>query len=114
MMPLIFASCGDDNDEPVSFKKQIIGEWVENNGIEAELFHIKFDSNYKGLHWITENGVIIDQTPFTWAEDGNTIVITVIEDGITSTGKGVIKNGLLYIYGDEEGEEYAIAYKKVK
>ena len=44
MMPLLFSSCGDDKGDPDFFSKQLIGEWVEVNGPEDELFHIKFDS----------------------------------------------------------------------
>ncbi len=114
MMPLLFASCGDDKDEPTSFSKQLVGEWEEINGPELELFHLKFISDHKGLFWITENGVKIEETPFTWAQDGNNVVVTVTVDGETSTGTGIFRDGFLFLYDDTEGIESAIVYKKVK
>jgi len=114
MMPLLFSSCGDDKGDPDFFSKQLIGEWVEVNGPEDELFHIKFDSTHKGLIWITDNQVTILEAPFTWTENGGLIVIKITEDGKTTKGTGEIRDGFLYIYGNSGDESDYILYTKVK
>ena len=116
IMPLFFASCGDDDDSPSTFSKQLIGEWVEYNGNEIELFHYKFDSDHKGLFWVTEYGEVIEEISFSWSTKGDVLSFTINDDYETYTGKGFIKDGLLCIYNeDDEGDEDSyIYYKKVK
>lgn len=113
IVPFIFSSCGNDNDEPKNPGEAIIGEWLMldddgkmPNPADDEVWHMEFFPNYDVKEWVTHFGVTTEQHNYGWQ----------LSDGKLYIKKGSqsfpmeIKGGVLTIYYSDYTEQY----KKLK
>lgn len=113
IVPFIFSSCGNDNDEPKNPGEAIIGEWLmlydgrmPDPSVDDEIWHMEFFPNYDVKEWVTHFGVTTEQNNYGWQLSDGKLYIKTGSQSFPME----IKGGVLTIYYSDYTEQY----KKLK
>ena len=76
MLPLIFTSCGDDNDVLTSQEQELVGEWAIIKTADTQNdIHYVFKKERTGSRRILVNGEVTNDIGFKWTLNGKTLTI---------------------------------------
>lgn len=77
VLPLVFSSCGDDNDVLSSQEEQLVGEWaiINEPGSQADDYHYVFKKERTGSRRHIEDGNVKTDVPFNWTLNGNKLTL---------------------------------------
>ena len=76
MLPLVFTSCGDDNDVLTSQEQELVGEWAIIKTADTQNdIHYVFKKERTGSRRILVNGEVTNDIGFKWTLNGKTLTI---------------------------------------
>ena len=76
MLPLVFTSCGDDNDVLTSQEQELVGEWAIIKTADTQNdIHYVFKKERTGSRRILVNGEVTNDIGFKWTLNGKTLAI---------------------------------------
>ena len=76
MLPLVFTSCGDDNDVLTSQEQELVGEWAIIKTADTQNdIHYVFKKERTGSRRILVNGEVTNNIGFKWTLNGKTLTI---------------------------------------
>lgn len=76
LLPLVFTSCGDDNDALSSREQELVGEWaIVKTSENQEDYHYVFNKERTGSRRHLEDGNVTTDIRFNWTLDGNRLTL---------------------------------------
>ena len=77
VLPLVFTSCGDNNDVLSPMEQELVGEWaiINSPGSQSEDFHYVFKKERTGARRHLVNGQVETDIAFKWTLEGNTLTL---------------------------------------
>ena len=77
MLPLVFTSCGDDNDVLSANEQELLGEWaiVRPGGSQADDYHYVFKKERTGSRRHLVDGTVVTDIAFKWTLNGKRLTL---------------------------------------
>ena len=119
LLPLLLASCGDDNDVLSPMEQELVGEWalIKAPGSQVNDYHYVFKKERTGSRRRIVDGEVVTDIAFNWTLDGNRlqldyagqqlvleISMKVNQMHVTYVGTGATEDYERVIVAEEEEE----------
>ena len=77
MLPLVFTSCGDDNDVLSANEQELLGEWaiVRPVGSQVDDYHYVFKKERTGSRRHLVDGTVVTDIAFKWTLNGKRLTL---------------------------------------
>lgn len=98
-LPLLFNSCGDDNDLLSSQERELVGEWalIKTDDSQSD-YHYVFKKERTGSRRRIENGEVVTDVPFNWTFDGNKLTLDYAgQKLVMEVSIGINKLHIIYV-----------------
>lgn len=77
MLPLVFTSCGDDNDVLSANEQELLGEWAIVRPVDSQVddYHYVFKKERTGSRRHLVDGTVVTDIAFKWTLNGKRLTL---------------------------------------